>query len=167
MSPQNDIERLALQEEQLQFTAFDANTALDVGLRLKMLIEARGKQAAIEVQVAGQRLFFYSMQGATPANANWVRRKCNTVMHFLKSSYAVSQAMQANGFALSRYGLEGDDYVWAGGGFPIRLRGTGVIGAIAVSGLPEREDHGVIVEVLTSLLGQSIDALALTSSSAS
>ena len=43
----------------------------------------------------------------------------------------------------------------------MRLQGSGIVGSIAVSGLPEREDHGVIVEVLAEVLGKDINGLAL------
>ena len=42
-------------------------------------------------------------------------------------------------------GIDSADYVLAGGGFPVTVKGAGVIGVIAVSGLPEREDHGIVV----------------------
>ena len=50
-------------------------------------------------------------------------------------------------------GLSASDYVLAGGGFPITVKGVGVVGGIGVSGLPEREDHAVIVEALCEHLG--------------
>ena len=49
----------------------------------------------------------------------------------------------------------------AGGGFPVTVKGAGVIGVIAVSGLPEREDHGVVVAALCEHLGLDAKALAL------
>ncbi|RUW82505.1 hypothetical protein EOA29_17245, partial [Mesorhizobium sp. M1E.F.Ca.ET.063.01.1.1] len=36
------------------------------------------------------------------------------------------------------------------------VKGAGVVGVIAVSGLPERDDHGVVVDALCAHLG--IDA---------
>jgi uncharacterized protein (UPF0303 family) len=58
-------------------------------------------------------------------------------------------------------GLDSADYVLAGGGFPVEVKGAGVIGAICVSGLPEREDHGLVVSVLADHLGLDAAALAL------
>lgn len=39
-----------------------------------------------------------------------------------------------------------------GGSFPIRVAGTGVIGAITVSGLASQDDHAMIVSVLEDIL---------------
>ena len=52
-------------------------------------------------------------------------------------------------------------YVLAGGGFPVTVKNAGVVGVIAVSGLPERDDHGVIVDALCEYLGKDARALAL------
>ena len=162
MALDDDLKQLALQEERLQFESFNAATALDVGMRLKALIEARGATAAIEVQLHGAPLFFYAMPGTAPDKADWVRRKRNVVMQFHKSSYAFSLTMEKNKYDLvERYGMSVRDYALAGGCFPVIVRGTGCVGTIAVSGLPQRDDHGVIVEALAAMLGQDIKALAL------
>ena len=58
-------------------------------------------------------------------------------------------------------GLTLRDHAAAGGCFPILLRGTGCIGTIPVSGLPMRDDHNVIVEVLATWLNRPISELAL------
>lgn len=42
------------------------------------------------------------------------------------------------------------------------VEGAGVIGSIVVSGLPDREDHQIIVEALCDVLDQSREALALS-----
>ncbi|TGW07145.1 hypothetical protein EN788_38365, partial [Mesorhizobium sp. M2D.F.Ca.ET.145.01.1.1] len=59
-------------------------------------------------------------------------------------------------------GLDIADYVLAGGGFPVAVKGAGVIGVIAVSGLPERQDHGVVVDALCDHLGIDRRKLALS-----
>ena len=43
-------------------------------------------------------------------------------------------------------------YAAHGGAFPILLRGTGCIGTVAVSGLPQLEDHRLVVEALEAVL---------------
>jgi uncharacterized protein (UPF0303 family) len=162
MSLEEDQKQLALQEERLQFDSFNADTALDIGLRLRTLIVSRGLKAAIDIHLAGHALFFSAIPGSTPINVDWVKRKRNVVMRFHKSSYAVKLDMKKNEYVMTeRYGLDPTEFVSAGGAFPIRLRGSGVVGTIAISGLPEREDHGVIIEVLAEVLGHDISELAL------
>ncbi len=45
-----------------------------------------------------------------------------------------------------------EDYTLAGGSFPIRVRGAGVIGAITVSGLSSDEDHQMVVDGIRNYL---------------
>ncbi|GAB4060772.1 heme-degrading domain-containing protein [Uliginosibacterium sediminicola] len=162
MALDDDLTRLALQEERLQFEQFNAETALAIGLRLKDYIASLGKKAAIDIQLAGHPLFFYAMPGTTPDNVDWIRRKRNVVMRFHKSSYAFALNVQKNGYSLfERFGAGADELALSGGAFPIRLRGSGCVGSIIVSGLPHRDDHGVIVAVLAEFLGQDIAELAL------
>ena len=44
------------------------------------------------------------------------------------------------------------EYAPHGGGFPLRVRGTGVVGVVLVSGLPQQDDHALIVEALEAFL---------------
>ena len=44
-------------------------------------------------------------------------------------------------------GLDPRLYVAAGGSFPIHVDGAGIIGTMTVSGLPQVEDHKLVVEV--------------------
>ena len=157
-----DIERIAVQEETLQFEQFNADTAWELGNRLKKALEARKAAAAIDIQLHGQPLFFFAMPGTTPDNADWIRRKRNTTARFHQSSYALGLKLKEQNTTLTeKVGVEHRDYATHGGCFPIKLRGTGCIGTITVSGLPQREDHNVIVEVLAEWLGYSVDALRL------
>ena len=68
--------------------------------------------------------------------------------------------MQKKPFDASR-GMDPMDFAPAGGGFPIHLTGTGVVGVVTVSGVPQREDHGFVVEMLCRFLGKDHAALAL------
>ncbi|ADB38379.1 heme-degrading domain-containing protein [Spirosoma linguale] len=157
-----DLALLALQEEQLQFDTFNADTAWQLGMRLKEAVEVRGKAVAIDIQLFGHPLFFYAMPGTTPDNIDWIRRKRNVVERFHRSSYAVRLSLKKKQTTLTdQAGLPLRDNAAAGGGFPIRLRGSACIGAITISGVPMREDHGIIVEVLATWLNLPIAELAL------
>lgn len=162
MDLQRDLARLALQEERLVFEQFDPTVAWTLGSRLKAAAEARRGAIAIDIQFMGFPLFYYAMPGTSPDNHDWLRRKRNVVCRFHTSSYAVARNLERRGTTLAeRYGLEARDFAAAGGGFALRVRGTGVVGTVCVSGLPAREDHGLIVQVLAEMLGQDLAELAL------
>ena len=157
-----DLTRIALQEERLQFDCFTAETAWLLGIRLKEAAQARFGAVAIDIQVAGQPFFFLAMPGTTPDNGAWIRRKRNVTLHFHRSSYAIGLGLRLKQTTLwEQSGLSKKQYAPHGGSFPIRLRNTGVIGTITVSGLPQREDHNLIVAVLADWFGQPIAELAL------
>jgi uncharacterized protein (UPF0303 family) len=157
-----DLARIAWQEERLTFYHFDGATAWELGCRLKAAAEGRRAALAIEIRLAGETVFFHAMAGTTPLNADWARRKRNLVELQHKSSYAIGLALQRDGQTLeSKLGLATRDYAAHGGSFPLRLAGCGCIGAVTVSGLPQREDHALLVAVLADYLGQPLAELAL------
>ena len=157
-----DLDRIARQEEKLVFDSFDANTAWTLGTRLKEAVDAIGKSVAIDIQLYSQPLFFFAMPGTTPDNVEWARRKRNTTLRYHRSSYAIGLELKQQQTTLTeKAGVDARDYATHGGSFPLQIRGAGCIGAITVSGLPQRQDHSLIVSVLANLLGHPVDELAL------
>lgn len=162
MTIEQEIERISQQEKRLLFRSFDASTAWAVGSRIRAVAESRNLAIAIDIQVNGHTLFFTAMPGATPDNADWIRRKRNVVLRFHRSSYAIGLQLRKEQKTLAEtIGVNARDYAPHGGCFPIKLHGTGCIGTITVSGLPQRADHELIVEVLAEFLEQPIQELAL------
>jgi uncharacterized protein (UPF0303 family) len=53
------------------------------------------------------------------------------------------------------------DFAAHGGSFPIHVKGIAVIGAVSVSGLPQRADHELVVEALCLELQRDYTSLAL------
>jgi uncharacterized protein (UPF0303 family) len=157
-----DLQQIAQQEKLLVAARFDADFGWQVGTHLHELAKARGLPIAIDVRTFGQPIFYSALTGATPDNADWVRRKSNTVAQFRCSSYAVGLRLAQSASTLTdKFGLSNADYATHGGGFPLTVHGAGVIGSITVSGLPQREDHGLIVETLCAMLGRDHASLAL------
>jgi uncharacterized protein (UPF0303 family) len=162
VSLESDIAQIARQEEALRFGQFDEAMAWELGALMRQAAADRKLPFVIDIRIGNRPLFYTALPGSTPENPDWVRRKVNTVMRFHKSSYRVGREYQLQGkaFDASR-GLDPMDYAPAGGGFPIHVRGTGVVGAITVSGVPQREDHGFVVEMLCAILKADHAALAL------
>lgn len=150
----DDLARIALQEERLQFSGFDEETAWKLGSELRALAKKRELAVVIDVRRMLQPLFYTAMAGTTSDNVNWVRRKSNLAMRFLRSSYAIGlELQQKQSTLLERYALADEDYASHGGCFPIRVLGAGMVGAVTVSGLPQRADHELAVEGLCLLTG--------------
>ena len=148
-----DFDRIAEQERELVFPHFDKETAWQLGLRLRTLAEERNLPIVIDVRRFGEPLFYAALDGTTPDNVEWVRRKCNVVARFHRSSYAVGiKERLKNETIYAAQGLSLSDYATHGGAFPITVAGSGVIGSVTVSGLPQRSDHELVVEVLCMLL---------------
>jgi uncharacterized protein (UPF0303 family) len=157
-----DIRRIALQEERLQFPSFDARTAWELGLALKADGEARKAPIVVDIRLHAMRLMSFALPGSQPDNFDWVRRKRNVVFRFQRSSYALGRKLAQEGKTLSDLGaLPERDYAVHGGAFPILLRGTGCVGAVTVSGLPQREDHRMVVDALGKVLGVELRDIAL------
>ena len=83
------------------------------------------------------------------------------VKMFQKSTYRMVGAEQSDRAFKTGHGLPVTDYVLAGGGFPVMIKGVGAVGAFGVSGLPERQDHGIIVDTLCDHLKIKRKTLAL------
>jgi uncharacterized protein (UPF0303 family) len=162
MTIDQDLERIALQEKHLQFTHFDSETAWVLGSALKRAAEKQNAGVTIDIQLHGHPLFCYAMQGTTPDNWDWIRRKRNVVTRFHRSSYAIGLKHEKDHTTLhTKFGLDLKDYAAHGGCFPIFLVGTGCVGTITVSGLPQRTDHSLVVSVLQDYLQLTNEDLVL------
>ena len=158
MSTEQDLLILDEQERLLRFVSFDGHSAWALGSRLRDAVAAHG--CTVEIEIAGHLLFACATPGANPGQANWIRRKRNTVHHFARSTYAVGRKLEVDGGTLmSRYGLADADFVAHGGGFPIWLAGTGPVGSVVLSGLPQREDHNTVVGALAAFAGIDVPRL--------
>ena len=162
MSLEQDIARIAEQERRLRFDGFNEDTAWDLGVRLRALAVARGLAVAIEVRLARQTVFFHAMPGTSPANADWARRKRNAAELLGRSSYGVGRSLELEGSSLeAKMGLPTRDYASHGGSVPIISVNGARIGTVTVSGLPQRDDHCMVIEALAAMCGVSLADIEL------
>ena len=157
-----DIERLKLQQERLQFPAFNPTVAWNIGLELKSAGEKRKAPIVVDIQLWSMPLLSFALPGGAPENYDWVRRKRNIVQLMHKSSYLVGRLLAHDKKSLNDLGaLPERDYAVHGGSFPILLKDTGCIGAATVSGLPQREDHNMVIDAFAKVLGVDLGEAAL------
>lgn len=149
---QEKIELYKAQEDALHFPAFDKEMAWDLGCLLHDRAAALGYHFAMGIHLGDVQVFSYVFPKRVLAQSTWVRRKTNTVLHCGYSSIRFTAETEAAGKTFEELGLDLAVYGNSGGGFPIFVEGQGVVGAVAVSGLPAEVDHQFIVDTLTEYL---------------
>lgn len=147
------VEELEAQERRLVFRRFSCEDAWALGSLLVELARERQAPVAIDIHRAGQQLFHAALSGATPDNDAWIARKRRVVERYGASSYLVGARFRAKGTTFEESSrLDPDVYAAHGGSFPITVADVGVIGAVTVSGLPQLQDHRLVVEALERFL---------------
>lgn len=162
MTIEQDLARIFEQEQALRFGSFDPATAWELGSLLRNMAIDRGLSVAIDVHLHAMPVFYCALPGTSADNASWVRRKRAVALRFFTSSYGIGLKLSHQKTTLAeKYGLSDVEYATHGGSFPIVVDGTGCIGAVTVSGLPQREDHNMVVEALCRMLGKDAAVLRL------
>ena len=148
-----DLDALQREEDELQLDAFDNDVAWTLGCALVEAGRLASAPITVDITRNGQQLFHAALPGTAPDNDEWARRKARVVQRFGHSSLLVGARCRAQGRTFEeKYRLDPDTYAAHGGAFPIIVRGTGVVGAVVVFGLPQREDHALVVETLRRVL---------------
>jgi uncharacterized protein (UPF0303 family) len=159
--PVRDLASIARQEELLQFNSFDKTMAWQLGESIKKHCEAHQLAVTIEIRICRETVFFYAMPGTSANNADWARRKRNTSELQERSSYAVGLDLLEGETLERQSGLPARDFAHHGGSVPIRVKGVGCVGTATISGLPQRDDHNIVVQRMAELLGVDFAAYSL------
>ncbi|MFC9852449.1 heme-degrading domain-containing protein [Streptomyces prasinus] len=147
------VEELEAQERRLVFPRFTHEDAWALGSLLVEMARERQAPVAVDIHRSGQQLFHAALPGSAPDNDAWIARKRRVVERYGSASYLVGARHRAKGTTFEESSrLDPDTYAAHGGSFPITVEGAGVIGAVTVSGLPQLEDHRMVVEALTRFL---------------
>jgi uncharacterized protein (UPF0303 family) len=108
---------------------------------------------AVDITRNRHQLFHAALPGATPDNDSWIRRKTRVVNRFGHSSLYMGESARAAGTTFEdKFGLDPQRYAAHGGAFPILIRSVGPIGVVVVSGLPQVDDHRMVVDALRAHL---------------
>jgi uncharacterized protein (UPF0303 family) len=153
--PVPDLADLAAEEDELRFGSFDHDDAWALGSALVAAARRQGAPVAIGITRNGHRLFHAALPGTSPDNDAWIERKSRVADRFGHSSLYVRRlALDAGSTAEEMFGLDTRRYAAHGGAFPILVRSVGPVGVVVVSGLPQVEDHRMVVAALRDHLGR-------------
>lgn len=153
MSTEDDIALVKRQETELVLPALDEAVAFEIGASIRARALRDGLSLVVDIRTWDRQLFFSATAGTSADNAEWVRRKINSVRRYQRASYRLVLERGEAPFS-PQSGADPADYVIAGGGFPLRVPGAGIVGSLTISGLPGRTDHGVAVDALCDYLGR-------------
>jgi uncharacterized protein (UPF0303 family) len=140
---------LSEQERELRWPSFDEDEAWRLGVALVERARDRELPVAIDISRGDHQLFHAALPGSSPDNDAWLRRKARVVARFHHSSLFMGRLCRDAGRTLEEMFLVPEsEFAAHGGAFPLTVTGVGVVGCVAVSGLPQLEDHALVVEVL-------------------
>lgn len=144
-----DVRELEAEFAALELDGFDEVAALRLG---SILVElGKGLPVVIDIRTADRVLFHAALPGSAPLNDLWARRKSNTALMFQLPSLLVAARNKAKDEPLERHGLSNAEFADSGGAVPIRVTGVGVVAVATVSGLPQIEDHRLVVRAIRTL----------------
>ncbi len=147
------IARVEAEEAELRFPSFSNDEAIALGAAVAERARGRGLAVTVDVRRAGQQLFHLALAGTSADNDEWIRRKVRVVMRFGHASFLVGLRLRLAGATIEeKYCVSSLEFSAHGGSFPVNIAGTGIVGAVTVSGLPQEEDHALVVECVREFL---------------
>lgn len=149
------LQELLDQERRLVFDRFDNDTAITLGTRIIERARQDRLPVVVDISRGDQRLFYAALAGTSPDNEHWVAGKIAVVRRFGHSSFYIGQRARIRGvdFALSSL-VDPREFRAHGGCFPILVANVGMVGTATVSGLPQADDHALVVRVIEEFLAE-------------
>lgn len=149
------VRELEAEEARLVFPGFDNDDAFALGSMLVDRARERALPVTVDVRRHGQVLFHVALPGTSADNDAWIERKSRVVDRYDASSYLVGRRLAHAGETLdASRGVDPASFAAHGGAFPVRVRGVGLVGSVAVSGLAQAADHSLVVEVVKEYLSR-------------
>ena len=147
------LSQLLQLEQELQFAKFNEAVAWQIGSQLVEQGRREKLPITIDIMRGQHQLFPASLPGTSADNDEWVKRKVRLVYRFGHSSFYMGQLLKSKGKRIEEaYLISETEYAPHGGCFPVIVKGTGVVGTITVSGLPQEEDHKLVVQTIRDYL---------------
>ena len=155
-APEISLEQVEAEETELQFAGFSEDDAWELGSALVRTARSAGAPVAVDVTRHGHQLFHAALPGSSPDNDRWIERTARVVDRFGHSSLYVRLLCERDGTTMAeKFLLDPREYAAHGGAFPLLVRKVGPVGTVVVSGLPQLEDHRMVVAALREHLART------------
>jgi uncharacterized protein (UPF0303 family) len=140
-------QELLQQEKDLTLTSFTNEDAISLGQELLKLALNQKAPVIVQVRIGEQIIFHSALTGSSSENDWWINRKYRVVEKFKHSSMYVRVSYEEKNQSFEEdSGLDNELYAAHGGGFPISVSNIGMVGVALVSGLPQVEDHKMLIQ---------------------
>jgi uncharacterized protein (UPF0303 family) len=147
------LDELRDQERRLVLPSLDEDDAVAIGLRILETAIERDLPVTIEVRRLGRVVFRAARNGTNAHNDMYVAGKARIVERFGRATLFERLRYEADGTTFAEAtSLDFPEYAPHGGGVPLIVEGTGPVGVAIVSGLPQVDDHKLVVECLEGYL---------------
>jgi uncharacterized protein (UPF0303 family) len=147
-APGFELPELIEQEERFVFDHFTQSDALRLGRIMLDICEEYDVSFGCEIYLNGMTVFKSMPEGTGRMNDAWMKRKIDTVLLTGWSTMRLWAFHEMIGSKRAASIVPVSEYVTCGGGFPVKVRGAGIIGAIACSGPGDQIDHEFCIEAL-------------------
>ena len=144
----NQLSDIIAQEEKYQFDNFGPGDAIALAKTMMQNETEWGRPVAFRIDLNGYTVFQYLPEGTGRLNARWLDKKANMVVTLGWSTMRLWTWQESEGMMRNPEIFPDAEITPCGGGFPIKVKGCGVVGAIAVTALGDQSEHDFIIDSL-------------------
>lgn len=139
------------QEQLLRVEHLTNKDIWELGKFMVERVYEKGIELAVSIRLCdGTIVFQHGTAGTNMLNSKWMDRKCKTVLLKQQSSFGAWVDANLTGESVEVHGLDPKEYVFIGGGFPLKLKTGEMVGVILASNLPHQMDHQFVIDTLSS-----------------
>ena len=149
-------EQLELEERVLVLPHCDLKDAVEIGEIAVQIARSESLAISIEVRLGEWTVFHTALPGAKPDQPSWIARKARVVLatgHSTMLERVKAEESEIDWY--ETYEMPEESHAIHGGGLALNVAGTGLVGILLISGLPQVEDHLFGIRVITEFLART------------
>ena len=144
-----DMDKYLEQEKALVLDGFSYEDAWIMGTVGRSIAIEKKLPITICIEKNGQVVFQSALEGTSPINDKWLKRKREVVKLTHHSSIVAREEVGIKQCEVNQSIIfDKNKYACVGGSIPIVVKDIGCIGTLSVSGLSDEMDHEVAILIL-------------------